>query len=385
MSRTEDVKSVSSEIVWSSLVLKQSVDAMREDMAEMRSHMSAFGESLGENGEVCSVVDSMHHTLCRIEQQQAKQLEDIKTELDDNKEALAGLINASSMKAEKMKQELSEEIAALSTKITTLLSGKYKYPTMMVIVPDTEKASGMARLDLRRLLKDRYRLYFMCSHTLEVVASGPDGRGYAFTRTKAWVKRAAPVLLACLLAVQIGMTVAAGGVPIPIPGLSQLLADVTQTQPFIDEAVRLVKEASEYQPAVEEAASLIQGGVAEDAATMDPSVSPDDHSREATREAYLAIQQLMGELDPALQYTGLRFVTDDSSGISAWVKDDQVTEDSFRLHRGQRKPAAASVQPSSASSASSAAASAAPPSLLCEEVGVQVFREQEEEQRMTGR
>ncbi len=45
------------------------------------------------------------------------------------------MINATNKKAEKMKQELSEEIAALNTKITTLLSDKYKYPTMMVIVP----------------------------------------------------------------------------------------------------------------------------------------------------------------------------------------------------------------------------------------------------------
>jgi serine/threonine protein kinase len=230
-------------------------------------------------------------------------------------------------------------------KLNTLLKGNYLMPTMFIVVPDISKGTLMEKFNPTHWIKDRFRFYFVCAHTLQIVCCGPDGTGYRFSALKQWVARAAPVLLAGLCLLQLAMT--ASGLPIPIPGISHLYnaaqnkTDICQKL-FNDTAQYIRTFKNNYDVAVDG----IQGALLE-AMDSDPanlavqagsiSAAVIDVTAEESRAAYRAVQELMEKHDPNLESTGLRFVVDDC-GVSQWIADSDSVEESFRQHAGQRRP-----------------------------------------------
>jgi hypothetical protein len=101
--------------------------------------------------------------------------------------------------------------------LETLLSSTHGVPTLAIVQPHKPQSMSLYESS-KNLLVCEHRLFFVCAHTKQITASGPGGRGYRISDFQQWVKTAAPVLVAGLLAAQIGLAFAC--VPLPLMGLS---------------------------------------------------------------------------------------------------------------------------------------------------------------------
>jgi hypothetical protein len=87
-------------------------------------------------------------------------------------------------------------------RLTTLMTGSYRVPTLVLIHPGAEPAvdAGCAgcfsktKAATTSLFADVATLYFVCPVTMLPVPCGPDGKGYRVSSVKAWVRKVAPVL-----------------------------------------------------------------------------------------------------------------------------------------------------------------------------------------------
>eukprot|EP00752_Nemacystus_decipiens_P013381 g11847.t1 len=91
---------------------------------------------------------------------------------------------------------------------------KYPYPRLVILVPDGEAYGNNERIQRvgwdrwRKAweslslpdvgLHHKFRLRFLCEHSLEEVPCGPDGLGYPIEQLKDWVKRCVPLMKASL-------------------------------------------------------------------------------------------------------------------------------------------------------------------------------------------
>jgi hypothetical protein len=72
--------------------------------------------------------------------------------------------------------------------------GAYECPTLFVLLPVVE-TTWISRLNPLKFVRDKYRLFFLCAHTMQIAPCGPDGKtGFALTCPKEWVVKAAPYI-----------------------------------------------------------------------------------------------------------------------------------------------------------------------------------------------
>jgi serine/threonine protein kinase/GTPase SAR1 family protein len=303
--------------------LENDMKDVKEDIRSIKTHMIEFGDSLrtivSQNANLRYVLDKMDSDLYRMEEKDRTDKANTQRILSQLEASVAALPNIDELYA--IREQISQKISGQSEMLNTLIRKTYDVPTLMVLFPDIP--AGVNVFDPRRFVQDSYRLCFLCSHTLRVVTCGPKGNGYLITAPKHWVKKAAPVLLVGLCLLKVGMAVA--GIPPHIPGLPAVMqalgdAAVDQSSNFVHAMTTSVM-------------GLTQGD------TRIASLNPEtiDVSMEGTREAYLLIKQKMEEVDRGLKQTGLRFVTDKTSGISQWIADDDEVEKSFRANHGARQ------------------------------------------------
>eukprot|EP01032_Pedospumella_encystans_P016335 gene16335-18639_t len=218
--------------------------------------------------------------------------------------------------------------------LRTLIAGTHAIPTYAIILPVVAK-TWLKKADPMRLVRNKYRLYFLCSHTHQIAPCGPKGEGYKITVTKQWVRDAAPVLMSALVVLKLALT--AGGIPLPIPDLSSLLTSAALHVKFLDAALHLVQNPPDDHGAAEFALDKVIGAldsVGVEEVTKHCEVIHGRGNRgmsleEGSLKAYATIQSILTteSIDIALS-SGLRKVNHPVSGKTAWVLDsDTVVQD----------------------------------------------------------
>jgi hypothetical protein len=171
-------------------------------------------------------------------------------------------------------------------------------------------------------------MFFICSHTLRIVPCGPKGKGYKFSETKQWVKRAAPVLKVGLILLKLGLL--ASGLPLPIPGLEGIL-DKDNSISFIDKSIHVLDVPCDDKVSAEQAVTSL---------TIDDHLISLNHNDADIRTAYEAIKALLTDstkgLDKQLQHLNMIQRTCESTGITGWIRNDPVIIKSFDDNKGRR-------------------------------------------------
>lgn len=135
---------------------------------------------------ITGAMESLQHAVAA--EGAGKRLFDLENEIEE----LKARESESSSSISSMMAQLLERQAEQSSMLQTLIKDTHKVPTLVFFI--RELPSGLRRASPLRLVRNTYRLFFICSHTHQIVHCGPDGMGYLIKVPKAWVKYAAPVL-----------------------------------------------------------------------------------------------------------------------------------------------------------------------------------------------
>lgn len=263
----------------------------------------------------------LHQELQRVIDENAKLLQD-----------KSFLQNSVHNKLDAIRRDLAGQLTEMTDMLHTLIQGTHNIPTLAVIVPEVAESSFHFFENPMHLIKNHFRLYFLCSHTHQVAHCGPAKKGYEITVTREWVKKAAPVIRTGLLLLKLAAM--AGGLPIPIPDISPLLQDANKHSEYLAAALCLVENPlSDSAPATLKLTKVLKssngekdslGAVAQHGAG-DTGVTLEENSL----KAYDTIQGVLTEKGVDISSTcGLRKVT--CKGKTAWVLDDDATERQFR-------------------------------------------------------
>jgi hypothetical protein len=224
--------------------------------------------------------------------------------------------------------------AALNNMVQTLISGTHTVPTLAIVLPEVSKSwVGLIKSPMR-LLRNHFRLYFLCSHNKQIAPCGPEGKGYKIEVTKKWVQDAAPVLRVGLVLVKVALL--ASGLPLPVPDLCSALADATKHCKYLDTALHLVTHPPD--DAMKGAEYVMQTSL-ETVEAHDVNNLVAEHGvnnqanklqlQEGSRKAYETIREVLVAQGHNIALTcGLRQVT--CTGRTAWVLDNDATERAWR-------------------------------------------------------
>jgi hypothetical protein len=224
---------------------------------------------------------------------------------------------------------------ALNNMVQTLISGTHTIPTLAIVLPEVSH-SWESVTQPTRLLRNHFRLYFLCSHTKQIAPCGPEGKGYKIEVTKLWVQDAAPVLRVGLVLVKVALL--ASGLPLPVPDLCSALADATKHCKYLDTALQLVTHPPDDDL---KSAEHVMKSALETAEAYDVNNLVTEHSvanegcklqlEERYRKAYETIREVLVAQGHNIALTcGLRQVTCSRTGRTAWVLDNDATERAWR-------------------------------------------------------
>ena len=230
-----------------------------------------------------------------------------------------------------LEEKNSSKMDVMTSMLETLVQSTHDIPTLAIIVPVVSKSAFCSmRSGPLNIVRNQYRLYFLCSHTHKVARCGPKGKGYKISVTKQWVIDAAPVLMVGLMVLKMAMM--AGGLPLPIPDLSPLLKDADHTR-FLNAALFLVQNPPDNTgDANIELDKLGQLAVG-DALTEEEIAALS--LKKGSVHAYHTIQQMLNKTGVNIALTcGLRKVTE--KGQTAWVLNNDTTEQEYRASVKQK-------------------------------------------------
>lgn len=308
-------------------VMKELQSKFQSISAEIQKHARQQSVDAADAALLSAKTLAMNHSLSASLQGVIKGIETVQMEvalLRQGQEQLGALIG-----------RVLRDNTSIQTMLRTLIAGTHDIPTYAIILPVVAK-TWIKKADPMRLVRNKYRLYFLCSYTHQIAPCGPKGEGYKITVTKQWVRDAAPVLLAALVVLKIALT--AGGIPLPIPDLSSLLTSPALHVKFLDAALHLVQNppddhgAAEF--ALDKAISTLES-VGEELILRHCDKLRQDNGgmslEQGSLKAYGAIQSILttGNIDIALS-SGLRKVNHPGSGKTAWVLDSDTVVDEFR-------------------------------------------------------
>lgn len=211
------------------------------------------------------------------------------------------------------------------------------FPHLCIVTPVVKKASVLPSYNPNNWSSNDYALYFVCSHTHQVVPCGPEGTGYNFRRDKEWFKKVAPVLKVSLIAAKIALNLS--GVPLPIPALTE--DSVAVSNQYLDAALKIVDAANEKVANVHIDDRHMTGqDFTVDRAEQYLKSLEDLLQPSEVSEAYQAIKALLKEVDFTLGSVGLQKMTS-ISGVTAWVKKGDLAVTGFnwdyKWHHRQNK------------------------------------------------
>jgi hypothetical protein len=232
-------------------------------------------------------------------------------------------------------RDVLTENAALKRMVQTLVSGTHDIPTLAIVLPEVSTSWESVKHPMR-LLRNQFRLYFLCSHTKQIAPCGPQGNGYRIQVTKQWVQDAAPVLRVGLVLVKVALL--ASGLPLPVPDLCSALADATKHCKYLDIALQLVKcpvddavHGAEYvmQTTLDAVKTYDVNSLVADQGAADPTSAL--QLQEGSRKAYETIREVLVAQGHNIALTcGLRQVTCSRTGRTAWVLDNDATERAWK-------------------------------------------------------
>jgi hypothetical protein len=216
--------------------------------------------------------------------------------------------------------------APLSNMFHMLTSGPQTVPSLVFVLPEVD-------LKAEHLRRNVFRLFFMCSHTKQIALCGRSGRGYKLEVTKQWVQDAAPVLRVGLVLMKAALH--GSGLPMPLQEQCGTGRDAATRSKLLDAALRLVTSpaddvpGSEYVMPLKGVASYDTNNlVAELVATNQASVH---YVQESYRKAHESIEKVLVAHGHSIALTcGLRRITCSWTGRTAWVLDDDATEQAWR-------------------------------------------------------
>jgi hypothetical protein len=214
------------------------------------------------------------------------------------------------------------ENAELNAMVRALTTNTHGIPTLAIVLPVVSTGWKSAMFPMR-LVRDQFRLYFLCSHTHQLAPCGPKGKGYKITMTKQWVLDAAPVLRVGLVLLKLALM--ASGLPLPVPDLCPALIDKAMHVRYLNAALDVV--AHPPDGALLGAEYTMQHTLDKiDAHDYSDYMAPGAEMRlqEGSRKAYETIKEILGRDGVNIPLTcGLRQVT--HRGKTAWVLDNDAT------------------------------------------------------------
>lgn len=241
---------------------------------------------------------------------------DVRRHTDDIKAQIAGL-----------SAEAAKNRSVFERMLYTLIKNTHDLPTLFVLLPlIPSERQGVVNRFKNFVFKD-VRLYFICSHTLEVVPCGRKGNGYKLSFSRDWVVKAAPVLQVGLMLLQIGL-LASTGLPLPVHSLRSSLQSVADKKEYLESAADMLRGATE---------AVTDSPVMPD--TVESCLNCLHLDSEATMQAYETVSGLLKNAHPEFKLTS-GMVKETVEGHTAWIRDDVATVDSFKLHKGKRMPSA---------------------------------------------
>ena len=295
--------------------------------AEIKEHAQRQSVDAADSARLRTETLEMNHALSVSLQEVLKGIVTVQTEvvlLKQGQEHLGAQVS-----------RVLRENNTVQTMLRTLIAGTHAIPTYAIVLPVVAK-TWLKKADPMRLVRNKYRLYFLCSHTHQIAPCGPKGEGYKITVTKQWVRDAAPVLMAALVVLKLALT--AGGIPLPIPDLSSLLTSAALHVKFLDAALHLVQNPPDDHGATEFALDKAIGaldsvGVEEIAKHCEVIQGRGNQGmslEEGSLKAYATIQSILttDSIDIALS-SGLRQITHPVSGKTAWVLDNDTVVEEF--------------------------------------------------------
>jgi hypothetical protein len=226
---------------------------------------------------------------------------------------------------------LESQILSIQNELKTLIQGTHRIPTLAIIVKRPPR--GLSRFDPRNLATDKYSLYFICAHTLQPVACGPEGEGFEFKKLKdsisSFLKKVGPLIRISLIVLKVAVSMY--GVPLPLPNLSHLGVDASKE--YLNDAINTFCDESAPN-ILDDIEKSIENGLQ----NSDDIMTKLNLSTECQREAYESILNFLEDQQyPKPWKLGLVMETS-QSGITQWIKDDPNVIRSFHDNNGMRKP-----------------------------------------------
>ena len=200
-----------------------------------------------------------------------------------------------------------------SIMLQTLISNTHSVPTLAVILPVTNQGSIAGDI-----LQNRFRLVFVCQHTLLPAICGPSGDGYEISITRDWVNKAVPLLQVGRVLLKEGLAQMANTVTAFV---NSDMVDAAFTLLGFPENVMNVAETAKYKDLVNQ----FQTGVD---VTVNDLTKYVNSSAQESRSAYEAIRSFLADQDPTLLNLGLQFVQ--SGGRHGWIWPLPSVEESFK-------------------------------------------------------
>jgi len=285
------------------------LDNIADMMHQFSDQMTALVSS---NKDVEALLHQVSNQLAFMSEEQSQEMSKLQGDVKQATVTLSALPAS-------IQPLVLEQITAMNNKINTILQDTWKIPTLAVVL---KKRGGY--------VQDKYALYFLCEHTLELVACGPDGKGFEFKQLKKYYadkfRQMAPVLKVGLIMLKIAVTMY--GIPIPLPdlsGLSNLDLKGMLNDMILDLDVGEVPDES--LQAIARSENPLE--------VIDQAMI----STEQQREGYHSLLQFLDKDEYKPHKFGLVKATS-KSGITKWIKDDVAVIKSFHDNDGRQRPKA---------------------------------------------
>lgn len=218
-------------------------------------------------------------------------------------------------------REILIKNSELNNLVQSVIRGSGTCPSLFVFVP-VVATTWISKANPLNFIRDKYRLFFLCSHNKRIVNCGPDGKGYEITCNREWIVKAAPFIKLGLLVLK--EVLGTFHVPLPIaPFLNILENNFAIHSAFIDSSLKFVAD----QCTVAQASATVLDNALDHVDYRTGHFSKGDivasigtaEEEMIARESITNILTRCGYFSSLRQTCGLTLV--DHRGIVAWVEN----------------------------------------------------------------
>jgi len=304
---SKDIQTTINNIAVQATSLHQELVEIHHDLSHMKANLIELSnhtrDIVTSNEKLKQSIDFMNEEINRISESNQQEFHRLNKKLQGFQMAIED--------GDDVDGGLQSKFDVLNSQLLILLKGAYDIPTLVILLPEIATGVTSVLRNPSRLFSNKYRLYFVCSHTLCIAPCGPKGLGYKLSTNKEWVRKAAPVLMVGLVALKLAL--ATSGIPFPISDLLSGLSPSAQSD-YFDAALRNLQAIS--TSTVTESQRML-GEL-----TKEECLSFLNRDAEGTRSAYESIKEMLKNYPNIVTSCGLVFAQ--HKGKVAWVLKDQV-------------------------------------------------------------